>query len=95
MDLSIPGCDALHMTLMDESSAALADLDRELAELQTRVELARRNPWHGGDVIAPEFARFLSSLAARPVGDDADPAGPSGSRPGRRNVWRESLEQLG
>lgn len=94
MDLSIPGCDTLVMTLMDESSAALADLDRELEELQVRVELARRNPWHGGDVIAPEFARFLSSLATRPVGNVAA-AGFASSQPARRNVWLESLEHLG
>lgn len=78
------------MTLMDETGAAVADLDRELAELQSRVEVVRRSHWHGGDVIAPEFARFLSGLAATPVGNVAD----GGAAP-RRNAWRESLDRLG
>lgn len=86
MDLSILDRDTEHMTLMDEP--ATVALGRDLEEFQVRVELARRNPWHGGDVIAPEYARFLSSLAERP----AYAAGFAAA--GTRNAWREALEQL-
>lgn len=85
MDLSILSRDTRHMTLMDETSSP-AGLSRDLEEFQIQVDLARRNPWHGGDVVAPEYARFLSSLAARPVGATVAP--PS-------NPWRDSLDQLG
>jgi len=96
MDLSIPSRDTGHMTLTNESSTEVQQdgLDRELDELQTRVELARRNPWHGGDIIAPEYARFLASLVDEPAGRGGHLVSSTRMSGGGRNVWREALEQV-
>jgi hypothetical protein len=69
-------------------------LDRELEALQHAVDAARRNHWVGGDVIEPEFEQFLAALT-RPATlnygatIEADPAWR-----GRKNSWREVLDQV-
>jgi hypothetical protein len=65
-------------------------LDQELAALQHAVTLARRNRWHGGDVLEPEFETFLAALT-RPR-DDAGRFGTDPTRQTRRNSWRETID---
>ena len=75
------------MALMDEITPELAVLERELEDYRQRVDAARHNPWHGGDVLDPEYRHLLSSLAESPSAGQA--------RADRRNPWREALTQLG
>jgi len=84
------------MTLTNEPSTEMppASLDRELAEYQSRVELAQRNPWHGGDIVAPEYARLLASLVDEPAGRGGQLASSFPTSGGGRNVWREALDQV-
>lgn len=66
-------------------------LDQELAALQSAVTLARRNRWHGGDVLEPEFETFLAALTRpRP----ADPLEVDPSWRTRRNSWRETIDAM-
>ena len=65
-----------------------ADLDRELDDFQHMVAAARRNRWHGGDVLGREFDQFLAAL---PVGRSPERPAPHA---GGRNAWREVLNQV-
>ncbi|WP_208028441.1 hypothetical protein [Rhabdothermincola sediminis] len=69
-------------------------LDREVAEMQWRIDRARRNPWLGGDVLAPEFrsalAAFMAPRAER-LGARLEP-GPVWQ--GHRNRWREVVRPV-
>jgi len=70
-------------------------LDEELEALQYAVAAARRNRWHGGDVVGPEFETFLAALTMSPpltYGADFEP---SPAWRGHRNRWREALEEVG
>jgi len=66
-------------------------LDQELAALQHAVTLARRNRWHGGDVLEPEFETFLAALTRPRPADhlDVDPSWRT-----RRNSWRETIDAM-
>lgn len=69
-------------------------LDQELEALQRAVAEARRNRWHGGDVIEPEFETFLAALTnPRPL-DYAANLEPSPEWRAHRNSWREVLDQV-
>jgi len=66
-------------------------LDQELAALHRAVTLARRNRWHGGDVLGPEFETFLAALTRpRPARDDRLEVDPTWRT--RRNSWRETID---
>jgi len=69
----------------------VVSLDQELAALQHAVTLARRNRWHGGDVLEPEFETFLAALTRpRPAGADRLEVDPTWRT--RRNSWRETID---
>lgn len=59
-----------------------ASLDRELEALQQAVARARRNRWHGGDILEPEFEQYLAALT--------DTRSPSPA-PTWENPWREAI----
>jgi len=85
------------MTLTHRSIqlADIQSLDRELESLQHAVDAARRNRWHGGDVVGPEFETFLAALTqASPMTYGSDFA-PGPEWRGHRNRWREALEDAG
>ena len=70
-------------------------LDQELEALQDAVDRARQNPWHGGDVIEPEFEHFLAALTKPQPVDNAQRVYPNPVWRNRRNTWREVLDQVG
>ena len=67
-------------------------LDNELAALQNAVSVARRNSWHGGDVIEPEFENFLAALTKPPRFTAATNLAPSPDWRGHRNRWQEAID---
>jgi hypothetical protein len=69
--------------------ADAASLDQELEALHHAVAMARRNRWHGGDTIQPEFERFLSALGRSTSTTEAE-LDPGPAWRTRRNSWREA-----
>ncbi|MCC5950838.1 MAG: hypothetical protein JJU45_01965 [Acidimicrobiia bacterium] len=59
--------------------------DEQLDSFQRSFVVARRNPWHGGDLLDEEFRPFLMSLGSAP-GRDANRADTTT----RTNPWREA-----
>jgi len=66
--------------------ADAASLDHELEALQHAVAAARRNRWHGGDILQPEFEKFLSALTTFNSATDPE-SGPVWRK--RHNSWQE------
>ncbi|WP_334144735.1 hypothetical protein [Rhabdothermincola sp.] len=69
-------------------------LDREVVELQWRIDRARRNPWLGGDVLAPEFRPALAAFVAPRVAGLGARLEPSPVWQGHRNRWREVVRPV-
>ena len=68
-------------------------LDQELAALQHAVTLARRNSWHGGDVLAPEFENFLAALTKPQRFTAATHLEPGPDWRDHRNRWQEAIDE--
>lgn len=69
-----------------DTDDAAVSLDRELEALQEAVARARRNRWHGGDILEPEFEQYLAALTGtRPAGGSTPPSDAWG------NPWREAI----
>jgi hypothetical protein len=66
-------------------------LDREVAEVQWRIDRARRNPWLGGDVLAPELRPALAAFVVPRTEDLGARLEPGPVWQGHRNRWREVL----
>lgn len=70
-------------------------MDQELEAFQAAVAEARRNRWHGGDVIEPEFENFLAALTPRRSLEYGRRLEPGPAWQNHKNKWREVLEQVG
>ncbi len=75
-------------------SPDLVSLDRELEALQHAVDTARHNRWVGGDVIEPEFEQFLAALTRTAPLTYGSSMPPDPAWRGRRNSWRDVLDQV-
>ncbi len=69
-------------------------LDRELEALQRAVDAARHNRWVGGDVIEPELEQFLAALTRPAPLTYASSMTTDPAWRGRRNSWRDVLDQV-
>lgn len=60
--------------------------DEQLDRFRRSFDAARRNPWHGGDLLHEEFRPLLSALGARPAA--TSPLAPH--RAAQPNPWQEA-----
>lgn len=76
---------------IDTDDAAVS-LDRELEALQQAVARARRNRWHGGDILEPEFEQYLAALTdLRPPAHRPATTPTVAAWDAPANPWREAL----
>jgi hypothetical protein len=82
------------MSLTERSISMDADsLDHELAALQQAVTVARKNRWHSGDIIQPEFENFLAALTQPPRRAPATAPHAAPAWRSHKNSWREVIDQ--